>query len=388
MSTKIIFKCLVRVTTLCLLFVSLSGTANASSDELRGSCSVSFIYENDRLEFTDKNYTFGALLAKTCISENERVIRADEPMLPLLRNSNKSLSLWTRNLFGIRDNQYVENSDYLGFSLFTPNLITSEVPDGRPYAALAIYGDSVVFTDAPGISAAKAFKQELQLGIIGMTWGGRLQRAIHRAVGAPEPVGWSSQISHGGEPTFLYSFQRKTRLCGGNISCAISNFDLSANLGGTMGYYNSLRGNISIRFGGINSPFWGDYGPIHNRITQPMRKKKWHIDTSSVQQKNDTSIPRETIEKTDKSLILKEAYLFVSGGADFVFYNVLLQGQFRNSDYVIASSDLERIIPRIAAGIVIDFDKLQFTYSYSHKEPEIRGGRSHRWHTFSLGFNF
>ena len=376
MSTKIIFKSLVRVTILYLLFFSLPGTVNAQKQEsYRVACSISFIYENDRLELTDKNYTFGALLTKACISENDRIIEADEPMLPLLRDSNKSLSRWTRNLFGIRDNQYVGNSDYLGFSLFTPNQITAKVLDGRPYAALAIYGDSVVFSDVPGISATKAFKQGLQLGTVGMTWGGRLQRAIHKAFGAPEPVGWSSQISDGGEPTFLYSFQRKTRLCGGNTSCASRKYDLSANLGGTLGYYNSLQGSLSTRFGRIKSPFWVDYGPIHNWIAQPMKHPGTSLDTKSM-------------KKTGASLIPKEAYLFVSGGADIVFYNVLLQGQFRNSDYVIASSDLERIILRIAAGIVIGFDKFQFTYSYSHKEPEIRGGRSHRWHTFSLGFNF
>ncbi len=366
MSTKIIFKSLVRVTTLYLLFFLLPSTANAQQQEpYRGACSVSLIYENDRLEFTDKNYTFGALLTKACISENKQVIKADEPMLPLLRDSNKGLWRWTSNLFGIRNDKYVGNSAYLGFSLFTPNKITAEVPDGRPYAALAIYGDSVVFSDASGTSATKAFKQGLQLGIVGMTWGGRLQKAVHRAVGAPDPVGWSSQISDGGEPTFLYSFQRKTRLCGGNRACTGSKFDFSANLGGTLGYYNSLQGSISTRFGRIKSPFWVDYGPIYNRSPRVML--------------TGLDPPKTT---------LKEAYLFASGGADFVIYHVLLQGQFRNSDYVIASSDIERIIPYAAAGIVIDFEGWQLTYSYSHKEPEIKGGRSHRWHTFSFGFNF
>lgn len=164
------------------------------------------IYENDHF-LGDRNYTLGILYARTCTAAKGS-LRSGSDSLPLPRQWNESLwRLMKTGLGSDDDYQYVANSVQFGFSLYTPNDITATEPEGRPYASLAVYGDNVVFA-----SDSNALRQGIQLGVLGMPLGGAIQRGVHKALGHALPQGWSSQISHGGEPTFLYTLQRRRLL--------------------------------------------------------------------------------------------------------------------------------------------------------------------------------
>ena len=257
------------------------------------------------------------------------------------------------------------DSWFLGFSLYTPNHLHSDRPtkiDGRPYSSLILIGGSEIRVDG---SSTEAIKQEVQLGVLGLPVGGKIQRAAHKIFGGDEPMGWGSEISRGGEPTFLYALQNRLRLCpgdGNTSACGDSSFDLRANWGTTFGYYTTLQGSIAGRFGRINSPFWVDYGPIHLHTSQAKA---------------------QVTEKAGR----RELYTFVAGGVDVVFYNALLQGQFRANAYEVASSDVTRLVPYFTVGVVVSFGRCQLTMSHNVRGPEVEGGKNHRWNSISVGFS-
>jgi len=371
MPVKISCKLLARITTvnIIVLFLLFPGLANSRVNPVASeACKTYMIYENDQFA-NDRNYTFGILFTRTCAPANGTLESYTGP-IPLPRDWNISLwQLLEPGLGTTAHHRYVANSAYFGVSLFTPNRTDEPQLGGRPYSALAIYGDNLVFS-----SDTEAFKQGLQLGLLGTPWGGKLQRAVHKAFGYPLPQGWSSQISNGGEPTFLYALEAKRLLTRPRSCCDRPRFDLSGSFGGTLGYYNSLQGTLSARLGLITAPFWSDYGPIANhsgRIKRTLRKTR----NTSTNSRGTWPTPQD-------------AYLFFSGGVDVVLYNVLLQGQFRGSEYDIAASDIDRVIPHVVVGFVMGFGGFEFSYSYTHRGPEILGGKSHGWSSLSVGLRY
>ena len=318
---------------------------------------MSVIYENDQL-LTDRNYTFGILGTKTCSSDGEE----EQHQWNFLHNWNTDWLEVIQNYVPISATQYRANSIHAGISLYTPNSLDIETPTkkgGRPYASLVMFGDSIVQVEPK--KKKKAVKQGMQLGILGLPVGGEIQTAVHKIVDSPQPKGWSSEISRGGEPTLLYAIQGKNLWHDHDISAfgVGQKLELTTNKGLTVGYYSSLQAGISIRLGKISSPFWSDYGPIHNHIVRP------------------------AITKVGKS---KELYGFLGAGVELVMYNALLQGQFRRNDYEIEASDVERAIPHITAGGVVHFERWQFSISHNYRGPEIRGGKDHRWTSFSVRY--
>ena len=134
-----------------------SGEATAKTYEtpqktLSNWCSYSLSYENDQV-FTDRNYTFGGLLTHSCSSDSDR------PWLPFLREWNEAL-LKMNGMF-ISQSENSVYSHYGGLSLYTPNSLKNPSPgksDGRPYASLFVYGDSVLHT-----KDSASIRQEIQL---------------------------------------------------------------------------------------------------------------------------------------------------------------------------------------------------------------------------------
>ena len=359
----------------------LPGFVNAEPSDPRSqaqseACTNIITYENDQFWGEDRNYTSGILFSRICTPRTDDQAKPEYDPIPLPRDWNKSLWHLLKTGIGATDYRYVAKSAYLGLSLFTPNDIEATEPDGRPYAALTVFGDNLVFS-----SDSEAYRQGLQLGLLGMPWGGQIQRAVHKARGLVLPRGWSNQIAHGGEPTFLYTLERKRLLACLGQSCDTKWFDLSGKIGGSLGYYNSLQGSLSARLGLIKSPFWTDYGPIANR--------SWTIQRVPSEPSYETkAATKESHLARETWPTLEEAYLFLSGGLDVVLYNALLQGQFRSSEHKISASEVERILPRVVVGFVLGVEGLEISYSYSHRAPEIRGGRTHGWSTLSLGIHY
>ena len=373
-----IFHTLTGASTITLIIFWLLSCVPATAQSITQQsndekCSFSAIYENDKF-LTDENYTFGVFFTNSCISvAGYRDLDKDDPVWQVSRWLNKVVA----KRFSFSTKPYVGKSVYAGLSAFTPNDYTKAMPDkgdGRPYASLAIYGDRLIFADD---AAGNAFKQDLQLGLLGMRWGGILQREVHRLFNLTIPEGWSSQISNGGEPTFLYSLRGTKLLLRSDETDGrkIFDFDLSANLEGKLGYFNSVQGSLSARIGQITSPFWVDFGPIYSRSPHVIGRPR-ELEAQS------KSGPTKAKEE-DRG---NEVYVFLAGGVDLVLYSALLQGQFRNNDYEIASSAVERLVPHAVIGFVIQLGRMQLSYSHSYREPEIKGGRSHRWNSLSLGF--
>ena len=340
-------------------------TVNAVS--AADKCSYTLNYENDQF-LTDRNYTTGILLAHSCKSEQ------NGPWFPFLRNWNKSVLKKTKDLLGIASVWNRAYTHYGGFSLYTPNNLEIRQPGpahGRPYASLLIYGDSVLQTNE-----AVSIKQEMQMGILGHPVGGVIQGAVHEVFGAEDPQGWSTEISRGGEPILGYSVQEKRLLCANPNSdgtCGDKSFDLTANWGGTLGYYTSLNAGLSARFGSIGSPFWSEYGPINQNFLQ----SQFYL-----------GLPDKDGSKESQQRRTKELYFFATAGANIVLYSAVLQGQFRQSEYVIPSSDVKRTVPFASVGFVLRFRKYRFSFSHNVRGPEIKGGKSHRWNSFSVGCFF
>ena len=184
----------------------------------------------------------------------------------------------------------------------------------------------------------------------------------------------------------MYSIQEKSLWYDNKIfaSRVGEKLELATNTGLTVGYYSSLQAGLSIRLGEIHSPFWTDYGPIHNHITRPAV-----IPDARIQWKPNFLLPmtnEQPSQAPEKRTKSREIYGFVGVGVDVVMYNALLQGQFRRNDYEIEASDVARVIPHITAGGVMDFGKWQFSIAHNWKGPEIKDGKDHRWTSFSVKY--
>ena len=186
---------------------SKSADANPAVSSHVGNCSTTLIFENDRF-FTDRNYTTGLLIGRVCISEENEITAG--PWTHFLRRQNKALLENIMPLLDISGRKYRGNFLYGGLYMYTPNSLDHEQPrrdDGRPYASLIVFGDSIVYVDD---EYNQAIKQEIQFGVLGHPVVGYLQGAVHRSIGGDVPMGWSSEVSRGGEPTFSLCSPGKT----------------------------------------------------------------------------------------------------------------------------------------------------------------------------------
>lgn len=363
------------VTSLCIFVLGPAASAITAENNSAGVCSDAVIFENDFLIF-DRNYTTGLLKSRGCFSEGTE---PKDPEWHVLRDWNRALFERVKHFFGHSESAYRGNSLYWGFSLHTPNDLNKLYPDiehERPYSSLFMFGDNVVYVDEPNSNgggnkeSVRAIKQGLQLGFLGSPLGGKIQTALHDFIGNDEPIGWPNEISRGGELTVLYSLHQKHLLCIRHEepdACANKRSELTATWGGTAGYYNSLQGGFSARFGRIRTPFWVDYGPIHLRNSAATK-----------------ALPN-TKNGFDKLSSSGEAYLFMTGGADVVLYNAQLQGQFRDNRFEVDAADISRVTPYVSAGFVIDLWKFQISVSYNFRGRELKGGKSHRWTSISIG---
>lgn len=341
------------------------------------NCLSSFSLEND-LIFTDRNYTSGGLLLHSCsVSGSNGMTDPDGPWFLPLRAWNNSRLENAKDLFGVSAPDNRVYSHYGLLSLYTPNSLENPHPnkeDGRPYASLLIYGDSVLHAND-----SFAIKQDTQVGLMGLPVGGAIQDALHDAISADDPQGWSTEISRGGEPVIGFGFQGKGLLCSPDQygSCGNGQYDVTVSLAGSLGYYTSVKAGFSVRMGKVRSPFWGDVGPINNKLVlNPL----YNIQSAWM----NNSPPYNN--GPDNMHLPEELYFFVTGGADLVLYSAVLQGQIRENEYEVDSSDVERAVPYASLGMMFGFETCRVSFSHSFRGPEIRGGKSHSWTSISVGW--
>ena len=365
------------IVPLVIIFLLCAGTPSSDAAAAK-SCSTSIFLENDLSFYTDRNYTSGGLLSRSCTVSGSEGEMPDRPWLSPLRIWNSERLKDAKALFGVSETAYRAYSHYGGLSLYTPNSLNISRPgkeDGRPYASLFIYGDSVLHAND-----SLAIRKETQVGVMGFPLGGAIQKAVHDVFPGDDPQGWETEISRGGEPVVALALQGKYLLCNpdGKGSCASGplDADVTASLGGSLGYYSSMRAGFSGRLGIIDSPFWGDYGPIKDMVLTPQKVG------NPISSNGGGNGNRESSESSF------EAYLFASGGLDLVLYSAVLQGQFRENDYEVAYSDLQKAVVTASFGAVFRLGKYRLSLSHSFRGPEIEGGEAHQWSSISAACHF
>jgi lipid A 3-O-deacylase len=153
---------------------------------------LSFVLENDVFYNRDRHYTNGV----------------GSIWVP---NRSAPTPAWARRLAGLLpwfpDEGELRHGYAFGQSMFTPNDITVANPPltERPYAGW-LYG-----TFGVGRGSGKQLDLlALTLGVVGpASLAEQTQKLVHKAIGSPEPQGWSTQL--GNEPGFVLNWQRSWR---------------------------------------------------------------------------------------------------------------------------------------------------------------------------------
>lgn len=247
---------------------------------------------------------------------------------------------------------------------FTPDDLTTRRPirRDRPYASL-LYLDTlsqVVSTDE-----LNAYTTELSVGLLGLSISEHFQSWLHRELqDSPDeppfpPKGWDNQISDGGEPTARYTVRWQH-----SLTKPHPNFDLQWIGEGSVGYHTAAGTGAALRVGKIESPWW-------QFNAMPISQAK--------------AVARATRKNCSSGSGRYELYGWGGSMARLWGYNVLLQGQFRDSEVTVDSSDVERFVydysVGITAGLCTGSRWHRLTFAYSRRSPEFEGPlrRYHSW---------
>jgi hypothetical protein len=248
----------------------------------------------------------------------------------------------------------------LGMLLFTPQDLATREPlfDDRPYANLSYVASSRLVDDsARGI----AYQSSLTIGALGLPLAEGLHRAVHRVLGSTEPAGYGHQIAAGGEPTLRYAVSRYRLLTSGTHRGRPYSLRFSA--GGSVGYLSELNAGVAFRWGSTSLPWWSappvssDYAG--HPAVRPTRTSR--TATGGIELQLDAGVELRAR-----------------------VYNAFLEGQFRDSDVVYESSDLQHLLLEAWVGVtaVLEND-LSISYTIRHQTEEIESGRASRGLTWA-----
>lgn len=320
--------------------------------------------ENDvlfKLRNEDRNYTMGVALQFGGRFVDDYQLNAPQKFVDGLFHTE---DLHKKTAMGRIP---ILNSMQVGVTAFTPDDLADPDPiyDDRPYASLLYF-----LTRRQSIDAEQrhAFSSELSVGILGLQMAKSVQTWIHeRKQDFPgddpqTPMGWSHQVSDGGELTARYGFTAQ-RLVGP----ANRIFDFQVNGEGNLGYYCNFGVGAAFRLGKKFSPWWS-------------------FTAAPIKDSHKTFSPSLKGQAANYASQGKwELYGWASGGVKYWLYNALLQGQFRNSDVTVSSSDLKGLVGEYHFGVTggVRFSNLwwNLTYSVAGRTAEFEGlnERSHYW---------
>lgn len=211
---------------------------------------------------------------------------------------------------------------------FTPDTLNEDdvIPDDRPYGSLV--GIAIRKLTVEPAAQNSTWASELAVGMLGLRAAeniqGRLHAYLRKKNNSPTPyapLGWSHQISDGGELTGLYRVSYDRLLLGDNADIARKHWQLVGGGEAMVGYYTNAAAVTSGRLGWFNSHYWEFTTGAMAIATQ----------ASLV-----PDVPRY------------ELFLFGGLRGRLVGYNALLQGQFKNSDHTVTP---ERLIAETDFGL-------------------------------------
>jgi hypothetical protein len=265
-----------------------------------------------------------------------------------------------------------------GVTAFTPHDLMQAAPirDDRPYASLAVlsvtrattnYDESGTVPDHERV----VVQSELTIGMLApqvLGWGiaENVQTDIHRSMrragstNPPDPMGWSHQISNGGEATARYRLG-VTRLIGQSPM-----HDLALTAEGNVGYYTNAAMGAQMRvglIGGDFSEFNSNPSSLGNEMPMsPRRQRRWPF----------------------------QLYLFAAGRGRAVLYNALLQGQFRHSDVRLSWDEVSHTVMEFETGVAFVWRAVELRWTVlagRTSEYEVGEHRTHTWGEAYVAFH-
>lgn len=251
----------------------------------------------------------------------------------------------------------------LGLFSLTPGTLRSDVPlfNDRPFASALVWGTTAIWN---GNSERVALQSTLQFAMLGLDLAEDVHAALHRLVNDERPSGYQYQVSVGGEPTARYVFARHELLKDEPTSRGTLQIKNTAAM--SLGYLTEGSVSVSMRWGLINSPWQSFIPEMADYLPTPAPHAGY---------------PRA-----------REFYFFGGARLKLRAYNVLNQGQFRESIHVLSHSQLENLLGEAWVGVswhpVPDW---KFTYTYRAQTPELRSNPERRamvWGGFSFSHRF
>lgn len=331
---------------------------NGDTDR-RGISGWTVHVDNDLFAFTnkDRDYTAGVSVTLGGADDNALSGALDwlDSRAPLAPPAGDDEKLGQSSGSGSPETKH---SFEVGLVLFTPQDLEASRPlrDDRPYANLA-YVSSSRLSHEPG--SRVAHQSSLTLGILGLPFAEGLHRAVHDAVGSPEPMGYDHQISDGGEPTFRYALSKYRLLHEGSYGGRP--FSLRLGTTASIGYLTEANAELEFRWGNLRVPWWVSLPSASDYAGHPPMKFADEAAPSGIR-------------------------LLVSGGvtARARAYNSFLQGQFRDSDVTFRSSRLNHLLLEAWIGLTTVFpNDLRVSYTVRRQTEEIQDGRGARSFTWA-----
>ena len=280
-----------------------------------------FVWENDVLGGTDRNYTNGLRLswlsgthAADGMSEflATHVLRAD-------------------------GDAFVRRGFALGQSIFTPNDIEAEdpLPNQHPYAGW-LYGEYSLLIQRLDVVDRLTF----QAGVVGSSSGAEwVQNEVHSIIDSAEARGWDNQIKD--EAGVVIAYDRQLRALA-ELGDSGFGMDLTPNMGLTLGnVHTNARLGLTVRLG---QDLRNDFGPP--RIRPSLAGAGYFTPEDSV-----------------------SWYVFAGVEGRAVAHNIFLDGSlFRDGDPSVSS---KTFVADAQGGLVVQFGGLQVALTYVERTEEF-----------------
>lgn len=333
---RIVFVCIVLIVGLC-----------AQSEEKKRDSKFALYTDQDFfVPFTneDRDYTMGFAFEWFYEEKSDFLLKIHDFLDKRIRPDAR-LHESLQKLYELGKHDPI-TSYMVGQTVFTPVDIGNKIPiyTDRPYASLLYFSHKRLYHDEKNTIIGSEF----QLGILGLNIAREVQKWFHRELrhgvddGRPDPEGWQYQISNGGEPTLKYKFSYGSLIYENpDRDNNLFTYDLALYGDFNLGYQTNMGAGFSIRFGHIGSPFWTvPFDPINR----------------------GTFVP--TVEKG-------EWYLWGALGARVIGYDVLLQGQFKESKVRFTANEIERLVYSTGVGVSVGFDPEWIFLPSSMKFPQV-----------------
>ncbi len=243
----------------------------------------------------------------------------------------------------------------VGQSIFTPDDIseTELIEDDVPYAGWLYLG--------LGIMANQGFNRfdqlELNIGVVGpSSMAEEVQTEWHSLFGIDKPMGWKNQLNDELGVVLFYEqahrFETRDWLLG-------LKWDIIPHFGGSIGnVFTFAKAGATFRFG---PDLARDFGPPRIR----------------------PSLPGSGFYSPEKGF---NWYVFTGVETRLVLQNIFLDGNtFKDSHSV----DKKPLVGDVHAGIVLQYDRLRFSYTHIFRSKEFDDQvKSHKYGSLSISYQF